>query len=365
MNAGEPSPNTYELLTGPGPAAIASLAVRGPNARAFRDRHLRFVGGQRSEVRRATLLDDAGEPLDEIVVVDGGGDTLVLHLHGNPVLVRRCAALLDALRFRPRGFAVGDLWEGDELDREAAALAPSMLTRRGLAWLAAQPGRLRAAAAEIAGLADTAEAGRRVGAICERRRIVDWFVRPLRVAVVGSPNVGKSTLINALVDRPISITSAMPGTTRDYVEAVGEIDGFPVAWLDTAGLRDTADPLERAGIERTCRAARSADVVVLVAEWPARELEADAALCRRVCGCEPSCVVINKFDLADGPAAGLKPRHADIAPVVLASALQRTGLEELSAGVMDAGGRFASELAEPAAFADRHPAWLEELLRRA
>ncbi|MCA3632023.1 MAG: tRNA uridine-5-carboxymethylaminomethyl(34) synthesis GTPase MnmE [Methylobacterium sp.] len=84
-----------------------------------------------------------------------------------------------------------------------------------------------------------------------------------RVAILGEPNAGKSSLLNALVDRDVAMTSPLPGTTRDIVEAVADLDGLPVIFMDTAGLRsNAADELEAEGMRRSIRAGESADLVI-------------------------------------------------------------------------------------------------------
>lgn len=111
------------------------------------------------------------------------------------------------------------------------------------------------------------------------------------VAIVGAPNVGKSTLLNLLSGRERAITSPQPGTTRDVLEVDFELHGIPVRLLDTAGLRESGDSIEQEGIKRTHAAAGAADLVIVMADasnpdtW---DLVVDAA-----------CYVMNKSDLTD------------------------------------------------------------------
>lgn len=81
-----------------------------------------------------------------------------------------------------------------------------------------------------------------------------------RIALIGAPNAGKSSLINALAQRDIAITSAIPGTTRDSIEVSLDLRGYPVTLVDTAGIRETGDEIERIGVERSTRAAAEADL---------------------------------------------------------------------------------------------------------
>jgi len=83
-----------------------------------------------------------------------------------------------------------------------------------------------------------------------------------KVAIVGAPNAGKSSLLNCLAERDVAIVSDIPGTTRDRIEVTLDLRGLAVRLIDTAGLRETADPIERLGIERAIDAARQADLVL-------------------------------------------------------------------------------------------------------
>ncbi|MES2333663.1 MAG: tRNA uridine-5-carboxymethylaminomethyl(34) synthesis GTPase MnmE [Pseudomonadota bacterium] len=98
--------------------------------------------------------------------------------------------------------------------------------------------------------------GREAAGVTAAERIRDGF----EVAIVGAPNAGKSTLLNQLAGREAAITSEIAGTTRDVIEVRMEIAGLPVTFLDTAGLRDTGDPLEQAGIDRALARAEAADL---------------------------------------------------------------------------------------------------------
>ena len=87
----------------------------------------------------------------------------------------------------------------------------------------------------------------------------------IQIAIVGAPNVGKSTLLNSLIQRPAAIVSPIPGTTRDIIETRFDLSGYPVIISDTAGLReDSNDIVEREGIKRAVSAAKNADVLVFV-----------------------------------------------------------------------------------------------------
>ncbi|MGL4237546.1 tRNA uridine-5-carboxymethylaminomethyl(34) synthesis GTPase MnmE [Tabrizicola sp.] len=110
-----------------------------------------------------------------------------------------------------------------------------------------------------------ADLGREAAGVSAAERIRDGF----EVAIVGAPNVGKSTLLNQLAGREAAITSEIAGTTRDVIEVRMEIAGLPVTFLDTAGLRDTEDRLEQAGIDRALARAEAADLRLFLTDGAA------------------------------------------------------------------------------------------------
>lgn len=260
----------YCRLTGAGPAAIAVLRLWGPSAQRFLEQQVGSLPIP-GRIRRATLRGSDGGPLDDVLVAGRPGEppSFELHLHGSPLVVRETEALLQraGLAEQQAGAA---LWEAaDWLEGAMLAALPEMRTARGVEWLLQQPAAWRAALSER----DDDEAAAALVAAAERRaEIADWFRRPTRIALIGPPNAGKSTLINQLTERTVSLVSSVAGTTRDWVTAADEVAGFPVEWLDTAGLRTALDPLEAAGIAQAETAIAKASLIValfdLASGWP-------------------------------------------------------------------------------------------------
>ena len=117
----------------------------------------------------------------------------------------------------------------------------------------------------------------------------------LTVAIAGAPNAGKSSLMNALLKTDRSIVTSVPGTTRDVLSEKLRVGGLDITLLDTAGLRETSDEIEREGVERAKRAIDSADVVLMVVDASAPEGEAERELFGRADG--RTLVALNKCDL--------------------------------------------------------------------
>jgi tRNA modification GTPase len=120
----------------------------------------------------------------------------------------------------------------------------------------------------------------------------------LKVAIVGRPNVGKSSLLNAWSRSDRAIVTDLPGTTRDVVESQLVVGGIPVQVLDTAGIRETEDQVEKLGVERSRCAAQSADLVLFTIDASAGWTEADQEIYDQVCD-RPLILVMNKIDLVD------------------------------------------------------------------
>jgi tRNA modification GTPase len=287
----------------------------------------------------ARLTDITGETLDRGLVTffsapasATGEDVAEFSIHGSPIVIRR---LLQALvcagarlakpgEFTERAFLLGKL---DLLEAQAVAdmiearteTSARFSARRLEGRLSERLGRLRedllSAAARLSATIDFAEdVGEAVGQ--ETLRLVSAAAEELarlsasyetgrllsdgcRVAILGRPNVGKSTLFNALVGSARAIVTDVPGTTRDTLEATIDIAGIPVELVDTAGLRSTEDPVEKIGVARAREAGRDSQAVLYVfdacAGWGPEDASALSAL-----NGKPVFFVANKIDTLSG-----------------------------------------------------------------
>lgn len=154
----------------------------------------------------------------------------------------------------------------------------------------------------------------------------------LNVAIVGRPNVGKSSLLNAWSRSDRAIVTDLPGTTRDVVESQLVVGGIPIQVLDTAGIRETVDQVEKIGVERSRRAAEAADLIVLVIEatagWTTEDQEIYTQVKHR-----PLILVINKTDLAPADSVSY-PDNID--RVITAAVTKNEGIEALEQGILEA-----------------------------
>jgi tRNA modification GTPase len=156
----------------------------------------------------------------------------------------------------------------------------------------------------------------------------------LKVAIVGQPNVGKSSLLNAWSKSDRAIVTELPGTTRDIVESQLVVKGIPVQVLDTAGIRATEDMVEQIGVERSHRAAQTADLVLLTIDAQRGWSDAEEEIYQQVKH-RPVILVINKIDLASPENI---PYPKEIAQVVQTAVALNQGIEDLEEAIITSVG---------------------------
>jgi tRNA modification GTPase len=238
---------------------------------------------------------------------------------------------------------------GEDLEPHAEPAAPTPpLSRGGPPPQGAGWGpRLASLASEVAALLATAAQGKllRQGA---------------RVALAGRPNVGKSSLMNALLGEERMIVTAIPGTTRDTVEESLNLQGVPVVLVDTAGLREVKDEVEQAGVDRARQALNEADVILLLLDRSAPLQSEDEDLLETLAG-PRTLVVLNKCDLP--PASPSFPLYeADRENPVEISALTHAGLDRLRGAIAERIGLAGEHAAEIIVTNARHQQALEHAL---
>ncbi len=157
----------------------------------------------------------------------------------------------------------------------------------------------------------------------------------LKVAIVGRPNVGKSSLLNAWSRSDRAIVTDLPGTTRDVVESQLVVGGIPVQVLDTAGIRETTDQVEKIGVERSRRAANAADLVLLTIDASAGWTEGDQEIYEKVQH-RPLIIVINKIDLVEeSERTTLQSKIQNHKSKIVTAAAQNQGIDALETAILE------------------------------
>ncbi|RYZ22090.1 MAG: tRNA uridine-5-carboxymethylaminomethyl(34) synthesis GTPase MnmE [Chitinophagaceae bacterium] len=366
------------LATPPGIGAIGVIRLSGPDAIGVVDRLFpaKELQAQRSHTLHVGLLHRDGEDLDEVVVslYKGprsytGEHTAEISCHGSPYvqgrIIEACIAegarLAKPGEFTQRAFLNGklDLAQAESVaDLIAANSAASARTalqhiRGGFSKALAQ---LREGLLQFSALIELeldfsqedvefADRGRLRALLGDARTLTAQLLQSFRlgnvirngisVAIVGRPNAGKSTLLNALLNEERAIVSAIPGTTRDTIEEVLNIDGILFRLIDTAGIRShTADVIESAGIEKSRQKLQSADLVLLlfdIAETDPvelRELEEELEALGK-----PWLLVANKVDIAN--EADGRRRWEGREHILFISAREDRGIDGLKKEMVD------------------------------
>jgi tRNA modification GTPase len=363
----------FALSSGRPPSAIAMVRVSGPQAGTA----VTALAGKLPAPRMATrvLLRDASQrPIDEAVVLwfpgpasATGEDVAEFHIHGGrAVLAALFAALVDFENVRAaepgeftrRGFENGklDLTEAEALDdlihadtdrqrRQALRQMKGLLGDRARDWRA----QIIEAAALIEAGIDFADEGDvpqelikpalakirvlrgEIQEVLAAQRRSERLREGLVVAIAGPANVGKSTLMNQLARREVAIVSPHAGTTRDVIEVQLDLDGYPVTVIDTAGIRETDDPVEQEGVRRARARAEEADLVLWMIDAQHEQARRD--------GAASAWVVRNKIDLEGVGAVNLRESANGLATAdrgfeFRVSAARGDGVQELTAALV-------------------------------
>lgn len=356
-------------ITAPIRAPVAWIRVSGPDAWRIARSVFRRKGDsgscQESFRPRYAYFGEilsGGEVIDEglLVLFEQGRSytgeaSFELSCHGSPAILRKIVEAIQQAGARParpgefteRAFANGriDLTRAEAVKETVEAVTEAQLRRTRLLregrladkvrlWEEIVTEELVRAEASVDFTEEIGELDRDAVAKNLRRVIeeMDATLRTyptarllregLRVALVGRTNVGKSSLLNALLGTDRAIVTDIPGTTRDTIEETLSVQGFPVVLTDTAGIRETQDKVETLGVQRSKKAVEIADQVWFVYEAPLGWTSQDETLLREI-GREPSLYVANKCDcLSDGD---LRQKEG----AVLVSALTGEGLPHL------------------------------------
>lgn len=370
------------IATAPGAGAVGIVRVSGIAATAIARRVFRGSDPDTwpsHRMLRGDILAAGGERVDDGLAVlmraprsYTGEDVLELHCHGSPAALQEILRAVLAAGARPaeageftkRAFLNGkmDLAQAEavmDLVRCRTPTAASRAADQLSGSLSRHLGELRERLTRLKGhlevlidfteedvdlepdavAIEAEELRQRFADLSATYRSGRIYREGLRLALTGRPNVGKSSLLNALSRSNRAIVTEIPGTTRDVLEESVDIAGVPVVLVDTAGLRESTDPVEAIGIERAEAAAGGADLVVVVLDrsvpyldppyWPSEE--------------QTLVVAVNKADLPAAWRDAPRGRLAAAAAVVEVSALDGSGIADLEAAIVAFAGGAARD----------------------
>ena len=358
------------ISTPPGEGGIGIVRVSGPDAPTLATQLIRISGSGGLQSHRfsyGALIDPAsGETIDEVMVVLMRAprsytreDLLEIQCHGGFLLMQRVlelvlrhgARLAEPGEFTKRAFLNGriDLVQAEAVidlirGKSDAALSLAQHQREGL--LSQKLGEVRSAlvtaCAFIEAHIDFPDEDIDPASLDQIRlsveyvlsdvtRLIDGFSagRVLRegvsVLIAGKPNVGKSSLLNTLLKEKRAIVTAIPGTTRDLIEEIVNIKGLPVRLMDTAGIRETTDPVEEEGVRLARERLSSADLILFVVD-SSRPWDQDDELIRSDIAGRPCVILRNKTDL---PPLLVFPKPFDCLADLSISTRTGQGIDEL------------------------------------
>jgi tRNA modification GTPase len=357
---------TVTVLTPPGRGAVASVSIRGSQAVALVEQCFSAASGMRlSELPQRRIAfgrwQAAAGPGEELIVCRFDDQRVEIHCHGGMAAVEAIVSSLvaaGATRRSPEDSIARE--EPDRIAVEARlALAEAKTERTALILLDQYHGALRREVEEILDAWNRGEqlAGLlKLSLLSQRSKAGQHLTSPWRVAIVGPPNVGKSSLMNALVGYSRSIVFDQPGTTRDPVRAETAFDGWPIELVDTAGLRQTEDSIESAGVERAQQAMAAADLRLVVSDSAAHACSNSPD--NDSTGSRPEISIYNKIDLRTD-------RDPFFWPGVKVSAKTGEGLPDLVSSILQALLGIAPSAGDAVPFTLRQIALIAEARRAA
>ena len=375
-----------------GTGGIGIIRISGPEAFSVAEKIFRgskkISETKSHSVVHGRIIDPAdGQMVDEVLLVKmdapgtfTGEDTIEINCHGGIVVLRRVLSLV--LRYGARAACPGEFTKRafingridlaqaeavidlinsktDEGSRAAAAQLQGKLSekirgarRKMIELIARIEAAIEYPEEDIEEI--TAEAVRNgIKEIREElRKTAQSFTRGrllregITAAIIGKPNAGKSSLLNALAGSSRAIVTDIPGTTRDIIEEYVNIKGIPVRFLDTAGIRSTDDPVEAIGVEKARTAAAEAELVIIVLDAQTGITDEDREIMKTSLS-KKTIVMINKTDVADDRMVeDMKEQirtYGDI-PVVVASMVDGTGMDDLADRIesLAAGGEISA-----------------------
>jgi len=370
------------VATPPGVGALGIVRISGPESLEQVDRVFKNPGGKRAQDLRGytaaygKIIDpETGEAKEEVVILVmrqphsyTGEDMVEIIGHGGPLPLRTVLDLLleGGVRLADRGEFTQRAFFNGKIDLAQAEAVLDVIEAKTDKGLKQALNQLQGSVSRF--ISESRNDLFEILAFCEAsidfpedeieelspeeiekrlkkieiklKEALDTFTRGqalregVKTTIVGRPNVGKSTLLNALLGEDRALVTSVPGTTRDSVEEMINLDGIPLRLIDTAGLRDTEDEVEKLGVARTKKLLEESDLVIAVLDSTTGFTREDEAILESLPG-EKSLVVVNKIDLEEKlDFEGLK-KFWDPEDIFFISAREGKGLDKVRQAIFD------------------------------
>lgn len=362
----QPNETIAAIATPSGEGGIAIIRISGSRSLEIADK---IFSGPVHQFKSHTahfglIRNEKGERVDEVLLLVmlgkrsfTGEDTVEIHCHGGSLIARRVLETVLATGIRsalPGEFSFKAYINGKIDLAQAEAIQELISAKNEMALNAASEQlqgslstkiqsfqkRLTTIAAILEAWVDFPEEGLEFATIedtCSSLEIICEDIEKLAasfhdgriihdgisICLIGSPNVGKSSLMNALLDKDRAIVSPIPGTTRDVVEDHLRLNGFNIKLIDTAGIRKSTDVIEQEGMRRSKEAMNKADLILLVLD-ASREMDQEEILLMQSLPVSKALVIWNKIDIANHSIPAVEFPH-----LVKISAKRKIGLEDL------------------------------------
>ncbi|GEO27257.1 tRNA modification GTPase MnmE [Alicyclobacillus acidoterrestris] len=364
------------IATALGEASIGVVRVSGEHAKAVAERMVRTPKGRSVSFSgpRKILYGQIVHPCTEVVIDEGiilwmpgphsytAEDVVELQVHGGIQLVQTVleatlaagARLAEPGEFTKRAFLNGriDLSQAEavmDLIRAKTDFAGRVALQQVQGRFSEEVRSIRRALIELQAHVEVTidypehdveavaceqvvEVGtalmRRIGALLDGAKLGQILRDGVATAIVGRPNVGKSSLLNALLRRDRAIVTDIPGTTRDVLEEYVNVRGIPLKLIDTAGIRETSDVVERIGVDKSRQSIREAELVLVVLDGTMPPTPEDVEILQSTRGLK-RVLVVNKMDAGIHPELAEFVDGAEAAAVVHVSAREQQQIEQL------------------------------------
>lgn len=363
------------VMTGKGAGAISNIQLVGADGAQIIEKIFKSAGGKPTELEPGKILlghiTNGKETIDQIVIGCEGPDNFAINCHGNPLIVEMIMKLLQKNGAEPvlpeellkQTFTTQGKVNTIALEAKLAQLKAVTLDGTKIISNQVQVGLAKTAARWLNDIDSTSVAiiARQAEAILESSKTAKLIIKGCKVAIVGPPNSGKSTLLNCLCGRQKSIVTDIAGTTRDWVGATCRLESILMELFDTAGLYEMVEPanaVDKAAQQKTAELLTEADLVLLVLDASQSAQQLDEVMLEEITD-KKVLTLLNKSDL---PAKfDEKQLPENLARTVKISALLGEGIDNLVEKVRRALGVSDSDLCAPACFTSRQEGLLKKL----